>query len=337
MARSPKDEPAPVVADAADGPLLHGLAAVRRVGFLLSNLVLVVSATLVIPLVVAAGYGEDEAARAFFYTIVIAVTAGVAGFFVTRTDLSATTRREGFAVVALAWVTISLVGSLPYIFSGTLPDFIDAFFEATSGFTTTGSSVIEDVEVIPKGILFWRAFTQWLGGMGVIVLYVALFPLLGVGAMQLYRAELPGPQKDRVTPRIRETAKALWLIYLSISVVLTGLLLLSDMDWFDSICHMFAIMGTGGFSTRNASIAAFDSAYIDWVCAAFMFIAACNFSLYYFVSVGRPRRLLGNPEFRFFAGVMTAFTVVIALVVWQVTTTSFGASLREAAFSPASF
>jgi len=331
MARSLTEEPASAAAVAGHA-LLPGLAGVRRVGYLLSNLVLVISATLLIPLGVAVGYGEARAARSFFYTIVIAVTAGVAGHFLARTDLSGMTRREGFAVVALAWIMISLVGALPYMFAGTLPGFVDALFESVSGFTTTGSSVIADVEAVPRGVLFWRDLTHWLGGMGVIVLYIALFPLLGVGAIQVYRAEIPGPEKDRVTPRIRQTAMVLWIIYLTFSVVLTGLLLLGGMDWFDSLCHMFAIMGTGGFSTRNASIAAFDSAYIDWVCTAFMFLAACNFALYYFVGIGRPRRMLGNPELRFFAGGMTAFTIVIAVVVWQATATTFGTSLRQAAF-----
>jgi trk system potassium uptake protein TrkH len=304
----------------------------RRVAYLLSSLLLFTSATLVVPLGVSIGYGENRATTAFIYTILIGVVAGIAGLLLFRCDLAGMQRREGFAVVAIGWALACLLGSLPFFLSGQL-GLLDSWFESASGFTGTGASVIRDVEVVPHGILFWRSFTHWLGGMGFVVLYIALFPLLGVGAMQLYKAETPGPDKDRLTPRIRQTAKILWLIYLGFSVVLTLLLLAGGMGWFDALCQMFGAIGTGGFSTRNASIGGFHSAYIDWVITFFLWLAATNFALHWAVLKGRPGHLFRNPEWRFFTGVLVGFTAIITVTVWLTSDVSFGTSLRNAAFT----
>jgi trk system potassium uptake protein TrkH len=314
-------------------PAQARLASLRRVGFLLSSLLLFLSATLLVPLAVAASYGEAKATRAFIYTVLIGASAGVVGLFATRTDLSGMSRREGFAVVSLAWMMICVMGALPFYFSGSLAHFNDALFEAVSGFTGTGSSVIKDLRVIPRGVLFWRDFTHWLGGMGFIVLYIALFPLLGLGAMHLYRAETPGPEKDHLMPSIRSTAKTLWLIYVLFSVILTVLYLFGGMSWFDALCHMFAAMGTGGFSTHNESIGYFHSAYIDWVTIIFLWIAATNFTLHYYVLTGKPMRLLRDSEWRFFTGVIVLFSTIVTLVVWGTTSLSFTRSLRDSTFA----
>ncbi len=304
----------------------------RRVGYLLSSLLLFTSATLIVPLAVSIGYGEIRSITAFTYTIIIGVVTGVTGLLLFRADLRHMQRREGFAVVAAGWALACLLGSLPFLFSGQL-GFLDSWFESVSGFTGTGASVITDVEVIPHGILFWRSFTHWLGGMGFVVLYIALFPLLGVGAMQLYKAETPGPDKDRLTPRVRQTAKILWSIYLGFSVILTILLLAGGMDWFDALCQMFGAIGTGGFSTRNASIGGFHSSYIDWVITAFMFLAATNFALYWAVLTGRPGRLVRNPEWRFFWITLVGLTGIIALTNCLTRDVSVSTSIRESAFA----
>lgn len=306
--------------------------ALRRVAFLLSSLLLGSSATLLVPLAVAAGYGEVDGVQAFAATFFIAAGAGTVGYFLCRDDLAGLSRREGFTVVALGWGLICLVGSLPFVFAGVLGP-LDAWFECVSGFSGTGSSVIADVEALPRGILFWRSFTHWLGGMGFVVLYIALYPLLGVGAMQLYRAEAPGPEKDRLRPRIRSTARILWLIYLGLSATLTALLLLGGMDLFDAVCQMFGAIGTGGFSTRNDSIAGFHSSYVDWVIVVFVWLAATNFSLHWAVLTGKPGRLFKNPEWRFFTILLAVFSVIVSLVVWLSTDSSLATSVREGVFA----
>jgi trk system potassium uptake protein TrkH len=310
-------------------PLLGGP---RRVAYLLSSLSLFTSATLLVPLAVAIGYGEERATTAFVYSVLIGMVAGIAGLLLFRTDLGGLTRREGFAVVALGWSLSCLLGALPFFLSGTL-SFLDSWFESVSGFSGTGASVIRDVEVVEHGVIFWRSFTHWLGGMGFVVLYIALFPLLGVGAMQLYKAETPGPDKDRLAPRVRQTAKILWLIYLGLSIVLTLLLLAGGMNWFDALCHMFGAIGTGGFPTKNASIGHFQSPYIAWVIVIFLWLAATNFSLHWAVLQGKPGRLLRNPEWRFFTTTLVSFSFIIALGVWLTSDESFGWSIRNAAFS----
>jgi len=244
-------------------------------------------------------------------------------------DLSS---REGFAIVTFAWTGAALFGALPYIFTGTAPGIIPAFFESMSGFTTTGATVFTDIETLPHGILFWRSFTHWLGGMGIIVLSLAVLPFLGVGGMQLYKAEVPGPAPDKLRPRMRDTAKSLWWVYLFFSALETVLLLLGGMDLFESLCHTFGTMATGGFSTKNASIAHYDSAYIDTVVIVFMLLAGINFSLHYLLLKGNPRAMWTDPECRFFLGAVVLFTLVSTFSVFGEVYASFWTSLRYAAF-----
>ena len=189
-------------------------------------------------------------------------------------------KREGYIIVSSAWIIISLFGAIPFILSGTISNYTDAFFETISGFTTTGASILNDIESMPKGLLFWRSTTHWIGGMGIIVLSLAILPFLGIGGMQLFMAEVPGPTPDKLHPRITATAKRLWGIYVLLTIVETGLLMLGGMNLFDGLCHAFGTMATGGFSTKNTSVADF-SPYIQYVITIFMILAGTNFTLHY--------------------------------------------------------
>lgn len=248
------------------------------------------------------------------YSFLITSGSGATIWFLTKDkEPISMNPREGFAIVAFTWLSISLFGSLPYLISGSIPGFTDAFFETMSGFTTTGSSVITDIEGLPKGILFWRSMTHWLGGMGIIVLTIAILPLLGIGGFQLYAAEMPGLTKDKLHPRIADTAKRLWAIYVILTMAETTLLMFGGMDLFDGLCHSFATMATGGFSTKNDSITGF-SPFVQYTITIFMFLASTNFTLHYFALHGRLREVWRSEEFRKYLYLVLAFTVVIALV-----------------------
>jgi len=249
-----------------------------------------------------------------------------------KSQADSMTHREGIAIVAFGWLGAGLVGALPFYLGGCFEAFVDAFFESVSGFTTTGASVLTDIEALPRGLLMWRSLTHWLGGMGIIVLSLAVLPFLGVGGMQLYKAEVPGPAPDKLRPRMRDTAKSLWWVYLFFSALETVLLLLGGMDLFESLCHTFGTMATGGFSTKNASIAHYDSAYIDTVVIVFMLLAGINFSLHYLLLKGNPRAMWTDPECRFFLGAVVLFTLVSTFSVFGEVYASFWTSLRYAAF-----
>jgi len=220
-------------------------------------------------------------------------------------------KREGYLIVALGWVFMGLFGALPFYLSGVTPLFTDAFFESVSGFTTTGATIFGEIESLPEGILFWRSLTHWIGGMGIIVLTVALFPLLGIAGIELFVAEAPGPTADKVHPRIKETAKRLWFIYLGLTVTLFLLLWWEGMSPFDAINHAFATMATGGFSTKNASIAFFTSPMIQYTITLFMFIAGCNYVVIYYLLKGRLYKVWINEEFRYYS----LFIVIASLVL----------------------
>lgn len=225
-------------------------------------------------------------------------------------------RREGMLAVTLVWLLLSLVGMLPFLLTGSLERPIDAFFETISGFTTTGATVFNEVESLPHSILFWRSLTQWQGGLGIVVFTVALLPIFGGGASQIYNAETTGITHDRFLPRISDVAKCLWVVYFVETLLLVGLLWIGPMDFFDAVCHAFTCISTGGYSTRDASIAAFDSAYVEYVLSLFMFLGSLNLTLVYFAATGKPQRLFKDEEFRFF----TFFIVVIAVIttIWLV-------------------
>jgi trk system potassium uptake protein TrkH len=227
------------------------------------------------------------------------------------------TIREGFLTVTLSWLTLSLLGSIPFLVSGFIPNFTDAFFETMSGFTTTGASILTDIEALPKSLLLWRDMTQWLGGMGVIALAVAIFPYLGVGGFQLFKAEVPGPIKDKIAPRISETARILWVVYLFFTIAETILLMFGGISFFESLCTTFGTLATGGFSPRNSSIGAHPSPYIHYIVIFFMFIAGVNFSLHYWALRGKLGHYFKNSEFRFFGMMICIALGLIMAARWM--------------------
>ena len=226
------------------------------------------------------------------------------------------TKREGMAIVALGWTAVGLLGALPFYLDGAFYNFTDAFFESVSGFTTTGASVLTSIETLPKELLLWRSFIQWLGGMGIIVLSVAILPFLGVGGMQLYKAEVPTPVPDKLKPRIRESSVILWKVYALITLVEVLLLRAGGMNWFDALNHAFTTMPTGGFSTKNASVAHFNSAYFDWVILVFMVLAGINFSLHYQMLRGKTLAFWHDSECRFFLAVVVGLSLVVSFNIY---------------------
>lgn len=233
------------------------------------------------------------------FLISAAITAGVGALLtLLRPKETKMQARDGFATVALSWIFLSVFGALPYFFSGVLPNFFDAVFETASGFTTTGASVFTFIEGQPRGILFWRAQTQWMGGMGVLVLTLALLPKLGEGSVYLMRAESPGPIKSKLTPRLADTAKILYSIYIGLTVGEVICLRLAGVSWYESIIHAFSSISTGGFSTRNASIASFDSLVIEWIIIIFMFLSGINFSLLFFALRRNFKAVFDSEELR---------------------------------------
>lgn len=241
-------------------------------------------------------------------------------------------KREGFIIVTMVWVVFSLFGSFPYLLSGSITNFTDAFFETISGFTTTGSSILNDIEALPHGILFWRSMTQWLGGMGIIVLSLAILPVFGIGGMQLFMAEVPGPTPDKISPRITQTAKTLWGIYMLFTVLETLLLWAGGMSFFDAINHSFTTMATGGFSTKQASIAHWSSPFIQYVIVVFMFLAGTNFTLSYLVIKGKFAGMFKDEEFRSYTFITVVFTAAIAIGLLITSQLGIEHAFREALF-----
>lgn len=256
-------------------------------------------------------YGEDDWKPILISGCISVFMGLVSLFFTKKNDNGGLGKREGYIIVASSWVVFSVIGALPWYFHGCIDNYTDAFFETMSGFTTTGASILTDIESIPKGLLFWRALTHWIGGMGIIVLSLAILPFLGIGGMQLFAAEVPGPQHDKLHPRIRETAKRLWIIYIILTVSQTILMMAGGMNFFDSVCHTFATVATGGFSTRNDSIASF-SPYIQYVIIFFMILAGTNFALHYFVLKRKFSKLYKNEEWLYYIGLIFFATLIIS-------------------------
>ncbi len=269
---------------------------------------------------------------AFIKTFLIITAIGGAAFFSTRKEDSSIGKREGFIIVGLVWVMFSIFGCLPFVLSGATDSVTDAFFETMSGFTTTGATIFDDIEALPHGLLFWRSFTQWIGGLGIIVLSLAILPILGVGGMQLFIAEVPGPTKEKIHPRVKDTARRLWGIYIIFTGVQALLMLLGGMNLFDAVNHSFTTMATGGFSTKQSSIGHFDSAYIQYVIILFMMIAGTNFTLSYFALHRNFRKVWENDEFRFYLTVIGIFTLIISVGFIILGESSAENSFRTAAF-----
>jgi len=247
------------------------------------------------------------------------ITTIILGFllwFFNRNAKKNLGKKEGYLIVTLGWLMLTLTGTLPYVYTQTIPEYTNAFFETISGYSTTGSSILTDIESMPKGILFWRSCTHWIGGMGIIVLTVAILPLLGIGGMQLFMAEAPGPSADKMHPRITETAKRLWLIYFILTFTEFFLLKIAGMTWFDAINHAMATMSTGGFSTKNSSIAYYNAyPVIQYIIIAFMFIAGANFILTYFALKGRISKVFNSEEFRYYFFGSIVVTLLITYLI----------------------
>jgi trk system potassium uptake protein len=300
-----------------------------------SVLLLIIAAFMLAPVVVALLYREIEMLPAFLFPM--GGVALVSGAYVLATagNRGTLSTRSGFFLVTLSWLGAAGVGALPFVISGYVPSYTDAFFETMSGFTTTGATILSDIEALPYSLLFWRSLTHWLGGMGIIVLTVAILPLLGVGGYQLMKAEAPGPSVDRLTPKITETAKILWFIYLALTVAEVGLLWLGGMNLFDALTHTFGTLATGGFSPKAASVGHYQSPFVQNVITIFMMGAGINFILYYRLLMGQWRLIARNTEVKVYLAIFLSATLVIALSLLE-TYDTFGESLRFAGFQAAS-
>ncbi len=242
---------------------------------------------------------------------------GMLLMFATRGHRKELKKREGYIIVTFGWIFMALSGTLPYVISEAIPSFTNAFFETMSGYTTTGASILMDIESIPKSLLFWRSLTHWIGGMGIIVLAIAILPLLGIGGMQLFAAEAPGPSADKLKPRITDTAKRLWLIYVTYTVAETILLKIAGMGLFDAVNHSLSTLSTGGFSTKNASVAYWnDQPMIQYIIIVFMFLAGSNFVLSYFAFKGRVQKVLMDNEFKWYFKFIITFSVIAGLIIY---------------------
>lgn len=255
--------------------------------------------------------------------------------FNRKLDQNSVGKREGYIIVTFAWILISVFGALPYVLGGVASTFTDAFFETMSGFTTTGASVFTYIEDIPKGILFWRALTHWIGGMGIIVLSLAVLPILGIGGMQLFVAEVPGVTPDKLTPRITQTAKNLWLIYVVLTLLCTAFLMFGGMNLYDSLCHSFATLATGGFGTKNDSVASF-SPYIQYVLIIFMFLAGINFSLHFFAFKRRFRLVFTNEELKNYTMIILTATIIMSTAIYFLGQYNVEKAFRDSLFTAVS-
>jgi len=287
---------------------------------------------MVFPLIVSLYYHE-QGVTALLESIGLTVISGLLLYLVFRKDKAEViNQREGMAIVAVGWTAIGLFGAIPFFLGDVYLTFTDAFFESVSGFTTTGASVLTNIEALSKGLLFWRSFIQWLGGMGIIVLSLAILPFLGVGGMQLYKAEVPSPVPDKLKPRIRDTAMILWKVYALISLAEVILLLFGGMTFYNALCHTFTTMPTGGFSTKNASVAHFDSVYFDAVIIFFMLLAGINFSLHYQMLRGKTLAFWQDSECRFFLGAVILLTLAVSLNIFGTVYQTIGEAVRYGAF-----
>lgn len=288
-----------------------------------------------LPLAVAMVDSDRRMALVFLLPLLAGWIVAIAFWFAVRKRPKVFDVKSAFGVVGLIWIVICIYGSIPLYFSGAFPSFSDAMFESVSGFTTTGASILQEVEALPRSVNLWRCETHWLGGMGVIALAVALIPLLGIGGFRLIKAETTGPDKEKLTSFIANTAKSLWLIYVMLTVVQMLLLHFAGLGWVDSLAHAFSTMGTGGFSTRNASVGAFGLPAVEWICTTFMLLASVNFALYYRLFTGRIRDVTGDSELRTFA-VVVLLSIAVATLLESNDDTAFSQTFRNVSFQVSS-
>lgn len=296
---------------------------------LFSILILFFSISYIFPIIVSLIY-KDGAISLFLSTLSIVSLIGIVGVFLTRGEDNNLSQKDGFVIIVLFWIVLSFAGSVPFYLSGMT--FIDSIFESTSGITTTGATVISNIDALPESLLFYRQLLQWMGGMGLIVLAIAVMPLLGIGGGQIYKTEVPGAMgEQRLTPRIKETAQALWLIYLGLTIACAVLYYFNGMSVFDSISHSMSTVAIGGFSTHNESIGFFDSISIELICMVFMLLSSFSFALHYFaIYKSKPLKYFYDPELRFFASILLLI-FIIALIISFFSDMS-GANIRQIAF-----
>jgi trk system potassium uptake protein TrkH len=292
---------------------------------------------MIIPALIAALYNEQNA----LYAILITIAISILIFFTIRIlqrkeNVSKISQRDGFLFVVLSWGMASFIGALPYYISGAIPNFTNAYFEAMSGFTTTGATVLSNIEAFPVSLLFWRSLTHWLGGMGIVVLTVAVLPVLGIKGLQLIIAEAPGSKVDKLTSRITETAKILWIIYCVLTIIVTVLLLIGGMPFLDALTHAFSTVATGGYSIKTSSIAYYNSAYIDAVITCFMIICGINFSLHFWMLSGNYKNILKDSELKGYLAIFFIATLIITSQTFGANYSSIGEAVRHSSFQVAS-
>ncbi|OGO77803.1 MAG: potassium transporter KefA [Clostridiales bacterium GWB2_37_7] len=302
-----------------------------RLVFKSIGLLLICEAIALIPSLIVSLIYKEQNALVFFDTIGILLSFAVPLCMISIKNKNMYAR-DGYAIVALGWIFMSLFGALPFYFSGAIPSFIDAFFETSSGFTTTGASILTNIEVLPRGILFWRSFTHWIGGMGVIVLTLAILPSLGARGIQMMKAESPGLNPGKLVPKVGETAKILYGIYIVITIVEIFLLRLAGMPLFDAFIHTFGTVGTGGFSSMNASVGAYNSVIIEIIITVFMFLSGANFALYYYMIKGNLRAPFKDSEFKFYFGIIAVSVLLITLDINANIFNNIWESLRYSSF-----
>jgi len=295
------------------------------------GILLVCEALAMLPsLIVAVMYGESSG-WAFLSTISLLLIIGISSSFVKPKNKGIYVK-DGFAIVAFGWILVSFFGALPFFFSGAIPSLVDSFFESCSGFSTTGASILIEIEGLPQAILFWRSFTHWIGGMGVLILAMAILPSVGTGSVQIMKAESPGPNPGKLVPKVKQTAKILYGIYLIITVVEIILLKIAGMSLFDSFVHTFGTVGTGGFSNMNFSVGAYNNIYIDVIITVFMFICGANFALHYQVFKGNFKGLFKDGEFKLYSLIVITSIVLVTLNIYGTMYDGIGQSIRHSAF-----
>lgn len=305
----------------------------RRFVFrLLGKMLMVTSALMVLPLIVSIVYSE-ECYTSFLVSMGICLAIGFPLMVFCKTEDRVIYAKEGFVIVALSWICMSAVGALPFVLSGEIPSYVDAFFETVSGFTTTGASILSDVEALSRGLLFWRSFTHWIGGMGVLVFIMAIIPASTDRSIHILRAEAPGPIIGKLVPKMRETAKILYLIYIAFTVLEIGFLLVGGMPFFDSVVHAFGTAGTGGFGIKADSIASY-SPYLQWVITIFMMIFGINFNLYYLILIRKIKSVFKSEELWVYVGIAVVSTAIISINISSMYE-SFSETFRAASFQVA--
>lgn len=303
----------------------------RFITNIMGRLLLLESVFLFACVVISLIYRENDGMAFFYSALITACSGGILAYFVKPKD-RVLAKKDGYFTVTMVWIVFSLFGSLPYIIGNTIPSFVDAFFETMSGFTTTGSSILDQVEALPHATLFWRSLTQWLGGLGIIMLFLAILPSLGIEGRDLYVAEVTGPTHSKTSFTFSASARRMWFLYVGLTLLQSILLYCGGMGIFDSVCHAFTSMATGGFSTKQASVGHWDSAYLQYVMIAFMFIAGCNFGLLYMAVKGNISKLLKDNEFQWYIGITVVSSLIIGIGLYVTGWAGMERSFRDALF-----